>query len=898
MRYPREADHSSVTRSFSSTSAAQTSAPPEVRMLQRRSSTSNSSQLTPATSLARAVSRPPTGWLSTTTGRPGTARPRTGLSTLGVENQEIICAVNESRGISPTVGLAFVNLDTNEAVLSQISDSQTYVRTIHKLMVFNPTMILFVSMPANTKSKLYSIIEESLDELDSSMTLLDRRYWSENTGLDYLKQLAFAEDVDTITTAVEGNYYAVCCFAAVLKYVELGMSKTFPSRSLRLRYEPSEGCMMIDLATIRSLELMQNLHNAKSKDCLFGVLNQTQTSMGSRLLRGNILQPLTAPETLNNRYDALEELSTKEDLFYQVRNALKAFPDGDRLLTQLILVPSIESPKLTEHCTNNIIMLKQFVGLVKPIFEALTGARSAILQGIREHCVPERLDLVRNLIDRTINEDTAYASQPLDLRNQRIYAVKSGINGLLDVARLTYKEATSDALQHIEEMRTEHKIALTTKFDNARQFYLRLSVDDLEQHVLPPVFINVSKKKDIIECQTLILMKRNQKIADAHLEVLMMSDKAVRDLISDLREHMSILFKISESVAMLDMLSSFAQLVTSMDYVRPAIQDTLAIRASRHPICEKIQKPKFIPNDVYATQQARFQIITGCNMSGKSTYIRSVALITVMAQIGCFVPAKYASLPIMRQLLARVSIDDNIEANVSTFSAEMSEMAFILRNVDSQAMVVIDELGRGTSTRDGLAITIAIAEALVDSRAFVWFVTHFRDLSRILAERNGVVSLHLAVDTSQTDTLEMLYRVAEGTVKEEHYGLKLAKVMLFPTDVLTHAECVSHTLEKQNEILKKASPALVQARRRRLLLNLKEHLVQATNGSMNDETLSRWLKELQREFITRMAALEEEAHQMEANIEDADDGSSPDGAEERLVGAPSGSPDSAGDNGQ
>lgn len=137
-------------------------------------------------------------------------------------------------------------------------------------------------------------------------------------------------------------------------------------------------------------------------------------------------------------------------------------------------------------------------------------------------------------------------------------------------------------------------------------------------------------------------------------------------------------------------------------------------------------------------------------MSGKSTYIRSIALMAVMAQIGSFVPAEYASFPILHQLFARVSVDDNIEANVSTFAAEMRETAFILRNIDRRSMAIIDELGRGTSTRDGLAIALAIAEALVESRALVWFATHFRDLATIMAERNGVISLHLAVEVHRS----------------------------------------------------------------------------------------------------------------------------------------------------
>lgn len=622
--------------------------------------------------------------------------------------------------------------------------------------------------------------------------------------------------------------------------------------------------MMADLSTVRSLELVQNLTHPKSKDCLFGLLNETLTPMGGRLLRSNILQPLTNEETLGTRYDALEELSTKEEMFHAVRQALKPFLDVDRMLTKLILIPTQPSLADTEQSVNNVIMLKQFAMLIQPVFEALTGARSMMLQEIRNLCSAENIDPVRELITDALNEDTAYAKQPLDLRNQRTYAVRSGVNGLLDVARQTYKEAMTDALQHIIDLAEEHNLPLQTKFDNPRQFYVRLRAEELEARDLPAVFINIFRKKDNIECQTLELLKRNQKIADAHTEVILMSDKTVQALIADVRQHMGSLFRICEGVAMLDMLASFAHLVSTQDYVRPQLSDTLAIRAGRHPIREKIQEAKFVPNDVYATQQKRFQIITGCNMSGKSTYIRSVALMQVMAQVGSFIPAQYASFPIIRQLFARVSLDDNIEANVSTFAAEMREAAFILRNIDGQSMAIVDELGRGTSTRDGLAIAIAIAEALIESRARVWFVTHFRDLPKILAERNGVVSLHLAVDNNQDEKMEMLYRVSSGPVQDQHYGLKLARVMPLPLDVIEHAELVSATLDQAMQRRKSegTSLAIIVARKRRLLLNLKEHLAQAKDGSMDDEDLIQWLKDLQREFVVRMSALNDEENKL------------------------------------
>lgn len=351
-----------------------------------------------------------------------------------------------------------------------------------------------------------------------------------------------------------------------------------------------------------------------------------------------------------------------------------------------------------------------------------------------------------------------------------------------------------------------------------------------------------------------------------------MSDQSIQDLTDDIRGDIAPLFKICEAIAMLDVVASFAQLVTTLDYCRPDLTDVLAIKSGRHPIREKIHADKFVPNDAYATQQSRFQIITGCNMSGKSTYIRSVALMTVMAQIGCFVPAVYASFPVRHQLFARVSMDDSIEANVSTFAAEMRETAFILRNVDKRSLVIVDELGRGTSTRDGLAIALAVAEALVESRALVWFATHFRDLAHIMAERSGVVNLHLAVDMggAEEDRITMLYQISNGCVKEEHYGLALASVVDLPPNVLHVAGEVSIKIAKGLEKRKKGSRTIAVARRRKLVLSLKEQLVQAQNGNMQRMVLNSWLKKLQDEFVIRMSALDVEAAAAEEEVEESD----------------------------
>ena len=513
-------------------------------------------------------------------------------------------------------------------------------------------------------------------------------------------------------------------------------------------------------------------------------------------------------------------------------------------------------------------MLKTFAQAIHPIFEALSSAHTKLLVDIRALCHPQNIEPTLKTINRIINADVAFQRSPIDLRNQRTYAVKSGVNGLLDVARQTFKEATEDVHQHVSEINEQFGVRTETRYDNARKYYLRVNESTLEGRVMPDVLINCYRKKGYIECQTLDLVKLNQRIEDSHQEVVLMSDKTIEQLIENIRCETPALFRVSDGVAMLDMLASFAQLVTTSDYVRPEITRCLAIKAGRHPIHEKAHAQEiYVPNDVYADRQKRFQIITGCNMSGKSTYIRSIALMTVMAQIGCFVPAQYASFPLVDQLFARVSMDDCIEANISTFASEMRETAFILRNVGKNSLAIIDELGRGTSTRDGLAIAVSIAEALIESQAFVWFTTHFRELAEMLNERPGVVNMHLQTQVTP-DKLQMLYTLSPGPCTEVSYGLALARVVNLPPMVLEVAEQVSERITQMKEKKKHGSKARALMRRRKLVLALRETLLQAQEADMEESALKSYLKKVQTEFVRRMEEIHKEVDNGESDEEE------------------------------
>ncbi|KAI0515221.1 DNA mismatch repair protein Msh4 [Xylaria bambusicola] len=783
----------------------------------------------------------------------------------GSDSHVVICAIAEARGVAPSVGLSFINITTNEAVLSQICDTQFYVRTIHKLQMYEPSTILMVNtaLPPNPKSNLLSIIEVELPA--TTVEPLDRKYWSENAGLEFIQSLAFRDDLEAIKVAIGGNFYATCSFAAAVKYVELSCRVSIAAHSLRIRYQPSENTMMIDLSTIHSLELIQNLHEPRSKDCLFGLLNQCLTPMGSRMLRSNIIQPSSQIESvLIPRYEALEELTMKEDMFFEIRKALKEFTDVEKLLTSLVIVPQQSSISATESAIDLVLRVKAFVIAVPQLRVALAAARTDLLKRIYGLCGVSVTQLVMNIITDTINDDVIAMKAPIDMRNQRTYAVKSGVYGLLDIARQTYKEATEDVYRHIDELNKEHELAVEVKFDNRRRFWLRLERNEFEDRQLPDVFINKVIRNRWIECQTLILVQLNNRITDSHNEAVMLSEDIIQQVLDDIREHVPELFRVCEGIALLDMVASFAQSATTREYTRPEISGTLALKSARNPICERLNPERFVPNDAYADELHRFQIISGCNMSGKSTYIKMVALMQVMAQIGSFVPAQYAAFPIFQQLFVRLSTDDNIEANMSTFSLEMREMAFILRNINKDSLTIIDELGRGTSSRDGLAIALAISEALIQSGSIVWFATHFQELSRILGSRPGVLNLHLETDVSSPSEdqpqITMLYKIKSGSVQEKNYGIKLAKAMGFPDSFIETAQDVSQTLSDSIERRKAASDSRQLIRQRKVILNLHSMLTQLKESEIDDTAMGSYLRHLQDEFVLQMDSTIEEGN--------------------------------------
>ncbi|KAF8939155.1 MutS protein msh4 [Dissophora ornata] len=669
-----------------------------------------------------------------------------------------LAAIVEGRGTGAEVGMCFCDLKTSEVILCQLTcfnsspssthptalkmaDSQTYVRTLQKLSLFEPSEILMPTSavdPVNTK--LVKIVKESLPS--STITPVARRLFNDSTGLQYIKKYTIKEGSASLLLGIPTKYFCLAATAAVMHHIEEKRNATFLNHSVQFKYQICQGSMVLDCATAKNLELTVNLSSQNEKETLFGILNETMTPMGARLLRSNILQPLTDERTISTRLDCVQELSQVEETFYALKSSLKALNDVDHLITSFIQVPTKPSVKHSEQGINHIINLKHTLKSIAHIAQVLGSCQNRLLKTIHRLLTDSRLEKFQGLIDDVIEKNVVLEKTAVGLRNQRCFAVKAGCNGLLDVARQTYKETINDIFEVVNRYVEDYDINLKVQFNTTMGYYLSTNVNQPDGGELPLIFINVVRKSKMLTFTTLELMKKNAKIKDSLTEVYLMSDKIVGDLSGDVRLEIGALYKASEAIAMLDMLISFSHLCTVNDYVRPEFTDTLVIKQGRHPIIEKLYSAPFVPNDTYAGSANTFQIITGPNMSGKSTYLRQIALLTIMAQIGSFIPAEYASIRIIDQLFSRISNDDSIELNASTFMVEMKETAYILQSVTERSLVVIDELGRGLS----LAKTLNLPEDITTRAEEISFsLTDLQEKARRQSDSNKVVARRRAL---------------------------------------------------------------------------------------------------------------------------------------------------------
>ncbi|KAJ7591554.1 muts domain V-domain-containing protein [Mycena floridula] len=780
-----------------------------------------------------ATSRPTTvrPWTAQSA-RPTTARPQTAAS---VRNEgSYVIALVEGRGIGREVGMAAIDKDTGRVMLVQLADCQTYVKTLHQMHLHTPSLVIIPDTFLGGQSNRFhaatpaSLLVEFIQEEFPGVPL--------ETIVEFVQQLCVEDDERTGTLlAVSNKYYALSACSALFQYAETKLNTHFAASSLRIRYVPVDGTMMIDPETARNLELVGNMSSKKSVHSLFGTLNHTYTAMASRLLRVNLL----SPRFTRAAYQSVSELVQSEDLFTNVRAALKSMHkmDFDKLIVMF------------HRCS----IFRNVVRGLPLLHDALEDSKSQLLMIIRQMLSDARLTNIERLICTSLNEDSAPSKYGIGAVNAKVYAVKANYNRLLDVARETYKENVGDIYSLCSTLSDAHSLPLTLMYQESG-FVFCIKKTDLDEcgGQLPKGFINPTLKKGKWQFSSMDLKKMNARMKDALDETLILSDKIIRELVSDILVDIGALYKSSEAVALIDMLWSFAH----ASIIRPEFTGTLAVKAGRHPILETLQSTaNLVPNDVYCDDSSAFQVIQGPN-----TYLRQVGLLTVMAMCGCFVPAEYASFRIHDSLLTRLSNDDDVEKNLSTFASEMATSAMILGLATPRSLILIDELGRGTSPREGVGISHAIAEALIEQKIFMRFHRHFNELSTTLKKQPSVVNLvstglQRSRPTEANFGMTFQYKIIDGALDEvTHYGLELARLADLPADVLAEGKRVATNLAALHARNEGGSESAKVALRRKALLRLRTQLTQALDHSAlpDDDLLEyigRFQKDIARAFL-------------------------------------------------
>ncbi|KAM7200204.1 MutS domain V domain containing protein [Naviculisporaceae sp. PSN 640] len=773
--------------------------------------------------------------------------------------------------------MATLNLTTGAAEITRIvnDDKFEYQRLIALLngMEEQPTCFIVLRRLVNKEgqqSPLYNSLAKAFP--DKALKGLDRRYWSASEGLQLVRKLALEGEREAIVTALDKNFYAACAFSAVIEYAshELGFDLA-PGR-VHIKYGRPSDALRLDHVSVASLELLQSARDGRAKaSSLFAVLDKTETPQGRRLLRSALLQPSTLAEEITARQEAVEEFVSREQFRSDVCSCLKALHrmDIERVVSWILRGdlkpqhPLTIGPVYARHgmalaChddlreaesdLNNLLMLNEYLDGVAALHSTLVaeGCSSGLGQWLEEQLAPERLATTKGLLALYIDDHARSSKRPVEARNNRLWAMRAPPNSSLEKARLSYKDA-SDALDdYVDALKgvlgdylgkegklsydADHRYSLsfpTSEVTRALGWAIQSGSETQFEFQLPapwsdqipgenPVF-TATRKPNCFVFQTRLLFQYSQRTQLYADLVTSGSDEQVMALKQRLRQiDLTPLYEMSDAVAILDMICSFAFLAASRNYVRPKLSDHLVLQGARNPIVET-RRPGFTPNDLFlGVNSHRCLVITGGNMSGKSTFVKMVALIQIMAQMGSFVPATYADVPICDQILTRLSTEDNPENNLGTFAVEMSDMNLILRHATENSLVIIDELGRGTSHSDGLSLAMSMCLKLLEAKARTVFATHFTEIGPYLRAKkeDAVTCVHFdSKNVPDPDNIvrevNISHTLMPGPIRYQDYGVDLASRFL-PQAVVNCAGQVSAYLlgTSQSE---GASPRLATA---------------------------------------------------------------------------------------
>ena len=674
-------------------------------------------------------------------------------------------------------GISVCDISTGEFYSSEIKGENNFALLLDEIARFAPSEIIANSMMFECQEEMDKIRER----FSIYMSRFSDKFFTDEVGnlsLDY----NILENKREVTNLKE-KPLAVKSINALLEYLNETQMTSLEHINTITIYNLSK-YMALDINARRNLEITEKMRDKSKKGTLLWVLDKTSTSMGGRLLRRWLNDPLLEVKDIQERLDAVKELKDNMMLRGEITDTLKKVYDIERL-----------AGKMTYGNANarDMITLKNSLERLPEVKSVLAMCQSHKLKELYENL--DELKDVFALIEKSIVEDP-----PMTIKDGGI--IKLGYDSEID----TLKRASTEGKTWLAKLEADEKEktgikTLKVGYNKVFGYYIEVSKSFVSQ--VPERFI---RKQTLTTGERYItdeLKTIENQILGAEEKVVNLEYNAFVEIRTEIAKNIKRLQKTANVVSTLDVLSSFAQVAEDMNYCMPVVKDdgVINIKEGRHPVIEKmIGSGNFVPNDTYLDKNGdRLAIITGPNMAGKSTYMRQVALITLMAQVGSFVPATEAQIGVVDKIFTRVGASDDLSMGQSTFMVEMMEVATILKEATENSLVILDEIGRGTSTYDGLSIAWAVAEYIANKEkcgAKTLFATHYHELIELADKQEGIKNYSIAVKEKGEDII-FLRKIVEGGT-DESYGIHVARLAGVPKVVTKRADEILTSLERKS----------------------------------------------------------------------------------------------------
>jgi DNA mismatch repair protein MutS len=665
------------------------------------------------------------------------------------------------------LGIALIDISTGEFYIAK--GSEAYIEKI--IQSYNPSEIIY---PKNS-------LKEWIQKLSTHFYTYPLEDWI--YGEDFSKE-TLLKKFQTLSLkgfGVEGFDESTTAASAILHYLNSNEQHKLDHIS-KISILQSSDYVWLDNFSIRNLELVESVHAGATS--LFDVINKTQTGMGARMLQRWILLPLIDIDKINHRLNQVEIFLKKEDLKEKLAELIKQVGDLERLISRVAMQKM--SPR-------EVVQLKKSQQIIKQIIQ--------VIQESGEKSLMKYLDFLnpcQNLIEMI---DTQLQDEANTALNKGC-VFKRGFNADLD-ENLSLMHDGKEYLLEIQQRETERTEITNLKIGFNNVFGYFLEVTNSHKHKVPEEWIRKQTLSNAERYITPELKEYENKILGAEDRMYQIQEKLWMQLVRDLQEYIDPVQINAKMIAELDCLICFAQVALQNNYCRPILNDTLVIdiKQGRHPVIEKRlgMDQAYIPNDTYlSNEEQQIILLTGPNMSGKSAVLRQTALIVLMAQMGCYVPAAEAHIGYIDKLFTRVGANDNLSMGESTFMVEMNETASIVNNFSERSLILLDEIGRGTSTYDGISIAWSLAEYLYFSqqKPKTLFATHYHELNELGTKHDRIKNYH--IQTKEMDgTILFLRKLVEGG-SEHSFGIHVAKLAGMPNDLIKRAESIMHDLEQKS----------------------------------------------------------------------------------------------------